>query len=80
MVPIVVGINLNWRSAATVTAGDLTRTVENAITNLANASVPKYTRRILFLNVMAHILRWIASVSLGATVEVCDLPQRDEDV
>jgi len=51
MVPMVFGINLNWRRL-----GVLRKAVASAITILATASTPKYTTRILFLREMAHIL------------------------
>ena len=51
IVPIVFGINLNWRFV-----GASRKAVVSAITILASASVPKYATSMLFLREMAHIL------------------------
>lgn len=50
-VPMVFGINLNWRLL-----GESRKAVMSAIMILANASVPKYAASALFLREMAHIL------------------------
>jgi len=52
MVPIVLGINLNWRFL-----GPARKAVMSAITNLANASVAKKTTSSLFLREIAHTLK-----------------------
>ena len=71
MVPIALGINLNWRCGTTgqklkasIGIGGRTKNVTGLTkddasdtTNLANARVPRYTARILFPKVIAYTLR-----------------------
>ena len=52
IVPIVLGINLNWRFR-----GASRKAVVSAMTILASVSVPKYATSTLFLREMAHILK-----------------------
>ena len=54
IVPIVLGINLNWRFL-----GPSRKAVVSAMVILANASVAKYATSSLFLSEMAHILRCV---------------------
>ena len=60
------------------------RGVANATTsnraNLPNARTPKYAARILFLEVIAYILRSICIGRLNERFGGDDAPQRDEDV
>ena len=47
--------------------------------NLVNANAPKYTASILFLKVIAYILRR-NRISRSTDEEKCRVPQRDEDI
>lgn len=76
VVPIVFGINLNWRSPGP----ELAKAVTSAMVNLASASVPKYATRALFLRETAHTLKQIVSWAAWETVEERNLPQRNKDV
>lgn len=58
--------------------GDLIRSDANETANLANPMLPKYTTRILFLDVIAYILRQNQFRQLS-DANKHGVPQRDKD-
>jgi len=61
-----------------MTTGNLEKADASQTPNLANIRVPKYARSILFLKVIAYILRRNRVSWLNDTGKH-DVPQRDED-
>ena len=91
-VPIAPGANLNLSCAvvahklkasigirgSSMITGGLERADANQTPNLVNDRLPKYTRSILFLEVIAYILRRSRVSWLNDTGKH-DVPQCDED-
>ena len=93
MVPIEIGTNVSRGStaiahklkASTGTRGKRTtnrgstKDDRRSIVNLATARVPKYSARMLFLEVIAYILG-LNRISWSSGADEHDAPQRNEDI
>ena len=61
------------------TVGGLTKDATSVTVNLVNARAPKYAVRILFLKVIAYILRR-GCISQLRDEDKCGVPQCNEDI